>query len=144
MAFVLRSLLLRPIYISYNTCICIWTLVLFYFLCSDFHKAFDIVLTTRFCLSKLNTCGVLGITLDWFSSYLTNREQYVCINNVDSNPRVIQCGVPQRSILGPLLFLIFFKYITKCSNQFINTFFTLMIARFQLVYQVTMLWTLLN
>ena len=53
-----------------------------------------------------------------FRSYRTNREQYVSINNVDSNPKVIQCGIPQGSILGPLLFLIFINYITKCSNQF--------------------------
>ena len=69
-------------------------------------------------LSKLNTCGVRGVALDWFRSYLTNREQYVSINNLDTNPRVIQCGVPQGSILGPLLFLIFINDITKCSNQF--------------------------
>ena len=60
----------------------------------DFRKVFDCV-NHEILLSKLNTCGVQGITLDWFRSYLTNREQYVSINNVDSNPRVIQCGVPQ-------------------------------------------------
>ena len=89
-----------------------------YFLCSwIFAKAFDCV-SHEILLSKLNTCGVRGIASDWFRSYATNREQYVSINNVDSNPRVIQCGVPQGSILGPLLFLIFINNITKCSNQF--------------------------
>ena len=51
----------------------------------DFRKAFDCV-NHEILLSELNTCGVRGITLDWFRSYQTNREQYVSINNVDSNP----------------------------------------------------------
>ena len=59
-----------------------------------------------------------GVALDWFRSYITNREQFVSINNVDSIPRVIQCGALQGSILGPLIFLIFINDITKCSNQF--------------------------
>ena len=64
-------------------------------------------------LSKLNTYGLRGKTLDWFGSYLTNREQYVCINSVNSNPKIIQCAVPQESILGPLLFWIFQKWYHK-------------------------------
>ena len=47
----------------------------------DFRKAFDCV-NHEILLSKLNTSGVPGITLDWFRSYLTNREQYVSLNNV--------------------------------------------------------------
>ena len=54
----------------------------------DFLKEFDCV-NHEILLSKLNTCGVRGVALDWLRSYLTNGEEYVSINNVDSNPRVI-------------------------------------------------------
>ena len=83
----------------------------------DFHKTFDCD-NQEILLSKLNTCGVRGIALDWFRSYPIYREQYISINNVDSNPRIIQCDVPHGSVLGPLLFFIFINYITKCFNQF--------------------------
>ena len=83
----------------------------------EFRKAFDCA-NDEILLSKLNACGVRGVALDWFRSYLTNRVQYVSVNKVDSNSRVIQCGVLQGSILSPLLFLIFINDITKCSNQF--------------------------
>ena len=85
--------------------------------------AFDCV-NHEIQLSKLNTCGVWGIALDWVCSYLTNREQYVSIDNVDSNPRVIQCGAPQGSNLGHLLVLIFIDDISKCSNKFKYIFYT--------------------
>ena len=72
----------------------------------DLQKAFDTV-NHNILLSKLNYYGIRGIANDWFSSYLSNRSQYVSIMGFDSSPKNINHGVPQGSVLGPLLFLIY-------------------------------------
>ena len=72
----------------------------------DFQKAFDTV-DHQILIQKLNYYGIRGIANNWFSSYLQNRTQFVSINGFDSNVNAICCGVPQGSILGPLLFLIY-------------------------------------
>ena len=72
----------------------------------DLQKAFDTA-DHGILLSKLNHYGIRGKANDWFKSYLTNRKQFVAINGFNSNELLIKIGVPQGSVLGPLLFLVY-------------------------------------
>ena len=72
----------------------------------DLQKAFDIV-DHNILLHKLSHYGIRDIANCWFSSYLSNRKQFVTINGFDSEIQSFQYGVPQGSVLGPLLFLIY-------------------------------------
>lgn len=72
----------------------------------DLSRAFDTI-DHGILLGKLNFYGVRGHSLQWFHSYLSNRQQYVEYNGSTSNTSEIELGVPQGSVLGPLLFIIY-------------------------------------
>ena len=82
----------------------------------DLKKAFDTV-DHKILLDKLNYYGFRGIVNQWFSSYLTYRTQTTEINSHISDKEVVSCGVPQGSVLGPLLFLLYVGDIQYCSRK---------------------------
>ena len=87
----------------------------------DLSKAFDVI-NHNILFTKLEFYGIRGVVKDWLVSYLSNRTQFVEIENKKSNESAIECGVPQGSILGPLLYLIYVNDIYKATRGTILSF----------------------
>ena len=81
----------------------------------DFQKAFDTV-DHQILLSKLNHYGIHAVSNDWFKLYVSNCNQYISINGYESGLAALNSGIPQGSVLGPLLFLL----CINCLNQAIK------------------------
>ena len=88
----------------------------------DLSKAFDTI-DHEILIKKLHYYGISGNSLQWFKSYLTNRKQYVQFKDSLSSFSLIKTGVPQVSILGPLLFIIYMNDIAHITDKFFFTIY---------------------
>ena len=81
----------------------------------DLKKAFDTVNHT-ILMKKLEHYGFRGVASEWFRNYLTGRCQYVSIDGINSDEEEITCGVPQGSVLGPILFILYINDLSQVTK----------------------------
>jgi len=82
----------------------------------DFKSAFDSLWHSGL-IFKMRSIEIHGQLLQWFTSYLKNRKQTVVLNGITSDEQMIKCGVPQGSVLGPLLFLLYVNDLCNDTSQ---------------------------